>query len=46
MESRVDLVRPYEWTPGENTPSPVATESGDLRRDNLYIACRAHDPEP
>jgi hypothetical protein len=37
----------YEWTPGDNTTPPVATEALlTYDDDNVYIAFRAHDPEP
>jgi hypothetical protein len=38
---------PYEWSPGDNTSSPVDTEcrvTFDAAR--LYVGCRAFDPEP
>ncbi|MBP1605431.1 MAG: hypothetical protein H6Q08_805, partial [Acidobacteria bacterium] len=37
----------YEWTPGDNVDPPVKTDclvTFDER--NLYVAFRAHDPEP
>jgi hypothetical protein len=38
---------PYEWQPGENTPPPVATDFLiTYDDDNLYVAWRAHDPDP
>ena len=38
---------PYEWAPGDNATPPVETEClVTYDRDNLYIAFRAHDPEP
>ncbi|HVS03794.1 MAG TPA: DUF5916 domain-containing protein [Thermoanaerobaculia bacterium] len=37
----------YEWTPGDNAPPPVATEAlVTYDDDHLYVAWRAHDPEP
>jgi uncharacterized protein DUF5916/cellulose/xylan binding protein with CBM9 domain len=37
----------YEWTPGDNTPPPVKTEClVTYDEDSLYIAFRAHDPDP
>jgi hypothetical protein len=38
---------PYEWSPGDNVPPPVATEflvTFDER--HLYVAWRCHDPQP
>lgn len=38
---------PWEWSPADNAPAPVATEvllAYDAER--LYVAFRAHDPEP
>jgi hypothetical protein len=41
----VDL--PYEWFPGDNTTPPVATEALiTFDQENLYVAFRAHDPDP
>jgi len=38
---------PFEWSPGENTPSPVETDClVAYDRDNFYIAFRCLDPEP
>jgi hypothetical protein len=38
---------PTEWTPGDNTPAPVATEClVAYDRRNLYVAFRCLDPEP
>jgi hypothetical protein len=38
---------PYEWLPGDNTPPPVETECRvAYDADNLYIGCRAFDPDP
>jgi hypothetical protein len=38
---------PYEWLPGDNVTPPVGTECLiTFDRANLYIAFRAHDPEP
>jgi len=38
---------PWEWFPGDNAPAPVATEVFVTFDDeNLYVAFRAHDPEP
>jgi hypothetical protein len=38
---------PYEWAPGDNVTPPVPTECLVTHdRTNLYIAFRAHDPEP
>jgi hypothetical protein len=38
---------PYEWSPGDNTAPPVRTEClVTYDRDSLYVAFRAHDPEP
>ena len=37
----------YEWTPGDNATPPVATEGlVTYDDDHLYVAWRAHDPEP
>ena len=37
----------YEWTPGDNVTPPVATEGLVTYDDaHLYVAWRAHDPEP
>lgn len=37
----------YEWYPSDNTPAPVRTEALVTYDDrNLYVAFRAHDPEP
>ncbi len=37
----------YEVDPGENTPAPVRTECLVAYDDvNLYVAFRAHDPDP
>ena len=37
----------YEWTPGDNATPPVATEGLVTYDDeHLYVAWRAHDPEP
>lgn len=37
----------YEVRPGENAPAPVRTEVLLMHDDdNLYVAFRAHDPEP
>jgi hypothetical protein len=37
----------YEWSPGDNAPAPVATEClVTFDHDNLYVAFRAHDPDP
>jgi hypothetical protein len=38
---------PYEWAPGDKVPPPVETDclvTYDAK--NLYVAFRAHDPEP
>jgi len=38
---------PFEWQPGDNSPSPVETEclvTYDL--NNLYVAFRCFDPDP
>jgi hypothetical protein len=38
---------PWEVSPGQNVPAPVATEcrlTYDV--DNLYLGCLAHDPDP
>lgn len=41
----IDL--PYEFFPGDNTPSPVRTECrAAFGRNSLYFGCTAHDPEP
>ncbi|HEV8631316.1 MAG TPA: DUF5916 domain-containing protein [Thermoanaerobaculia bacterium] len=46
-EGAVSVPIAYEWTPGDNTPPPVPTEALlTYDRDNLYVAFRAHDPEP
>ncbi|HMB52774.1 MAG TPA: DUF5916 domain-containing protein [Thermoanaerobaculia bacterium] len=38
---------PWEWFPGDNTPAPVETEVFvAFDDDRLYVAFRAHDPEP
>ena len=38
---------PDQWAPGDNAPPPVPTEClVTYDRDNLYIAFRAHDPNP
>jgi hypothetical protein len=38
---------PYEWFPGENVEPPVETECLVTYDDyHLYVAFRAHDPEP
>ncbi|MCP4155374.1 MAG: carbohydrate binding family 9 domain-containing protein [bacterium] len=38
---------PYEWRPGENTPSPVKTECMiTYSKSKFYIAFRCFDPEP
>ncbi|HEX5758675.1 MAG TPA: DUF5916 domain-containing protein [Thermoanaerobaculia bacterium] len=37
----------FEWYPGENTPAPVETDClVTYDEANLYVAFRAHDPEP
>jgi hypothetical protein len=37
----------HEWLPGDNVAPPVATEAlVTFDRDNLYVAFRAHDPDP
>jgi hypothetical protein len=37
----------HEWFPGDNTEPPVATEClVTFDDDNLFVAFRAHDPEP
>ncbi len=46
-QTAVSMPLPYEWTPGDNTPAPVDTEClVTYDDDNLYVACRAFDPEP
>ncbi len=41
----IDL--PFEWYPGENAESPVTTEClVTYDHTHLYVAFRAHDPEP
>jgi len=43
--ARLDIA--YEWTPGENTPSPVKTEVFVSYDDSaIYIAYKCFDPEP
>jgi len=43
--ARIELA--YETRPAENGPAPVATECLlTYDRDHLYVAFRAHDPEP
>jgi len=38
---------PYEWSPGDNAPPPVTTDFLATYDDhNLYVAWRAHDPDP
>src|SRR4030042_2931368 len=38
---------PYEWTPGDNIPSPVETEClVTFDRDGFYVAFRCFDPQP
>src|SRR4030042_3243322 len=38
---------PYEWTPGDNIPSPVETEClVTFDRDGFYFAFRCFDPQP
>jgi len=38
---------PYEWTPGDNIPSPVETEClVTFNRDGFYLAFRCFDPKP
>jgi len=38
---------PYEWTPGDNIPSPVETEClVTFDRDGFYLAFRCFDPKP
>jgi hypothetical protein len=38
---------PYEWSPGDNVPPPVPTDFLITYDDrNLYLAWRAHDPDP
>ncbi len=38
---------PFEWMPGENTPTPVRTEVRvSYDRDYLYVSFRAFDPDP
>jgi Domain of unknown function (DUF5916)/Carbohydrate family 9 binding domain-like len=38
---------PFEWQPGDNTPSPVKTEClVTYSKSNLYIAFRNFDPNP
>ncbi len=38
---------PYEWAPGENVPPPVRTDFlVTYDDDKLYVAWRAHDPNP
>jgi len=42
---RLDIA--YEWTPGENTPSPVKTECLVTYDDSrIYIGFRCFDPDP
>lgn len=37
----------WEWFPGDNVTPPVETECWvTYDTGNLYVACRAHDPEP
>jgi hypothetical protein len=37
----------YEWSPGDGVPPPVATEClVTYDQANLYVAFRAHDPDP
>ena len=37
----------YEWFPGDNATPPVKTEALiTFDNDNLYVAFRAHDPDP
>ncbi|MBI4519356.1 MAG: carbohydrate binding family 9 domain-containing protein, partial [Gemmatimonadetes bacterium] len=37
----------YEWTPGDNSPPPVESRCYvTYDEDNLYVGCRAADPEP
>ncbi len=41
------ITLPYEWFPGDNTPSPVTTEVlVTFDHENLYLGFLAHDPEP
>ncbi len=43
--TNIDL--PFEWLPGDNTPSIVKTEClVTFSKSNLYIAFRCFDPEP
>ncbi|MDQ2070821.1 carbohydrate binding family 9 domain-containing protein [Natronospira bacteriovora] len=38
---------PYETRPGENTPAPLHTQAWLIHSDtHLYVAFRAHDPDP
>src|SRR4030042_6200087 len=38
---------PYEWTPGDNIPSPVETDClVTFDHDRFYIAFRSFPPEP
>ncbi|HVF61430.1 MAG TPA: DUF5916 domain-containing protein [Thermoanaerobaculia bacterium] len=46
-ETATRIPVPYEWYPGENTPAPVETDClVTFDEANLYVAFRAHDPEP
>jgi Domain of unknown function (DUF5916)/Carbohydrate family 9 binding domain-like len=46
-ETATRIPVPYEWYPGENTPAPVETDClVTYDEANLYVAFRAHDPEP
>jgi len=38
---------PYEWSPGDNTPSPVESQCFlTFDAERLYLGCRALDPDP
>lgn len=42
---RIDL--PYEFFPGDNTPSPVTSDCRvTYDHENLYLGCLLQDPEP